>query len=94
MAVIGGFREAETRNDRVHPTVVDCEWQVVRSETVTLLQLTTFGSPDREIPGKASQTLQVDRAGAAVLIDLIRRAFPDLETEADPSDPATSARDS
>jgi hypothetical protein len=78
MAVIGAFREAETRNDRVHPTVVDCEWQVVRTPGATLLQLTTFGSAEREIPGKASQTIQVDRRGAATLIDLLRRAFPDL----------------
>lgn len=78
MAVIGTFYEAKPRNDRVHPTVVECEWQIVNAPGVKLIQLTTFGSADRELPGKASQTLQLDRNGAATLAELIRRAFPDL----------------
>ena len=44
----------------------------------TLLHLETYGSSSRAIPGKVSQSLQLDRDGARQLRDLIDQAFPDL----------------
>lgn len=78
MAVIGNFYEAQSATDRVDPTTVECEWQIVRAPGATLLQLTTFGSAERAFPGKASQKVQIDRKAAMILSSLLERAFPDL----------------
>jgi hypothetical protein len=45
----------------------------------TRLQLDTLGSRDREIPGKVSQSIQLDEEGARQLLEFIVRAFPTLE---------------
>ena len=41
-----------------------------------MLQLETYGSDDRAIPGKVSQVIQLDEAGARELKRIIERAFP------------------
>ena len=45
-------------------------------ENKRILQLDTYGSEDRQIPDKVSQSIQIDREGAATLLKLIRDAFP------------------
>jgi hypothetical protein len=42
------------------------------------LQLETYGSDDREQPGKVSQTLQFDAEGARELVRIVKLAFPEL----------------
>jgi hypothetical protein len=42
------------------------------------LQLDTYGSEDRAMPEKVSQSIQFDRQAAATLLKLIRETFPDL----------------
>ena len=42
------------------------------------VQLETYGSDDRKLLGKASQTIEIDRARAAELIQVLREAFPGL----------------
>jgi hypothetical protein len=42
-----------------------------------LLQLATYGSDERKIPGKTSQTLQLERTRALELRDVIERVFPE-----------------
>ncbi|MEV0823781.1 hypothetical protein [Nonomuraea rubra] len=44
----------------------------------TYLQLSTYGSDGRQSEKKVSQTLQLDRERAAVLLNIIKEAFPDL----------------
>ncbi|WP_197521979.1 hypothetical protein [Mycobacterium gordonae] len=44
----------------------------------TILQLDTYGSDERQIPNKVSQSFQFDREGAAVLLRLIRDVFGEL----------------
>lgn len=60
---------------KLQPTTVDCHYSVGESGEKLLLQLDTFGSKDRENPGKQSQTLQLDEAGARVLIALLKAEF-------------------
>ena len=57
---------------------VECGYRIVHDSARTLLHLETYGSSDRAIPGKVSQSLQLDRNGARQLRDLIDRAFPDV----------------
>jgi hypothetical protein len=40
-----------------------------------LLQLSTYGSEEREIPGKTSQTLQFTRESAAQLYRILKEEF-------------------
>lgn len=46
------------------------------AEGARYLQLDTFGSTDRQIPGKTSQSIHLNEHSAAQLKDLIEWAFP------------------
>lgn len=59
-------------------TLVDCGWQIVEVEGETLLQLTTYGSDERQNIGSPSQTVQIDADIAAELVRVLRRAFPGI----------------
>lgn len=39
------------------------------------VQIDTYGRSDREIPGKISQSLQLDKETASYVIDLLRKEF-------------------
>jgi hypothetical protein len=39
------------------------------------IQIDTYGREDREIPGKKSQTIQLDREGALALFAILKREF-------------------
>jgi hypothetical protein len=75
MAFIQSFRRGNRASVRLQPTQVECHYSVGKSGGKTLLQLDTFGSKDRENPGKQSQTLQLDEERARVLIQLLRSEF-------------------
>ena len=38
-------------------------------------QIDTYGTKDRKIPGKRSQSFQIDREAAARLVELLRKEF-------------------
>jgi len=40
-----------------------------------LMQVSTFGRPEREIPGKVSQTIQIDREAASQLYEMMKTEF-------------------
>jgi hypothetical protein len=63
--------------DRVpRHTDVDCGYAVVSHGGAPALLLETYGSSQRAIPGKTSQSLLLERDAALQLSQLIRRAFP------------------
>lgn len=66
---------------RVHPTEVDCEYAIVDDGVAHLLHLSTFGSDDRKSDRKSSQSLQLDLERARELVDIIRRAFPQIRCD-------------
>lgn len=51
---------------------------MVEQRGTRILQLDTYGSPGRVIPGKTSQSLQFDAAGARQLKRLLERTFPEI----------------
>jgi len=64
-----------------HPnfrTEVECGWNTARVDGRTLLRLETYGSADREVPGKRSQSLELDERAARELLEILRNAFPSL----------------
>jgi hypothetical protein len=77
MAVVRSLDRLTTSSSR-HPTEVEATYQVVRDGGEVLFQLTTYGSPERKLRGKGSQTLQFDRSMAERLVAALREAFPGL----------------
>lgn len=75
MALIREFVRIQKESNRVHDSV-QCGWTTFESEGATILQLDTYGSQGRKIPGKMSQSLQLDATSALVLRRLIDDAFP------------------
>jgi hypothetical protein len=55
---------------------VECGYTILTEDGRTLLQLETYGSDRRQIPGKVSQSIQIDEEAARMLSSLIRRTFP------------------
>jgi hypothetical protein len=62
----------------LHKTEVECGYAVIDVDGRRYLQLETYGSSDRKIPGKISQTLQLDHERALELRRLLQLAFPQL----------------
>jgi hypothetical protein len=72
-----------TASGRVH-TDVECGYRIVNSGGQVLLQLDTYGSDQRQIPGKISQSLQLDADAARTLVRIALKAFPGLRNELEP----------
>jgi hypothetical protein len=77
MALITEFTELQKERNQVHG-VVECGYSTFEVEGARYLQLDTFGSTERQIPGKTSQSIQLNERSAAQLKALIERTFPGL----------------
>lgn len=66
------FRRAA---EQAHPTEVDATWAIVGTGPEALVQISTYGSDARQSHPKVSQTIQIDEAVAAQLIDVLVDAF-------------------
>lgn len=75
MALIDRFEERPLTPTRLHGRVL-CGYKAVNVAGERVLQLETYGSDDREFPGKVSQVIQLDEAGARELRAIIEREFP------------------
>lgn len=77
MALIGDFHETTSDRNQIHGPV-ECGWRVFAVDGRQLLQLDTYGSAERKIQGKQSQSIQLDRRSAQTLVEILARAFPSL----------------
>lgn len=75
MALISRFEKRPLEPRRIHDGVL-CGYAVAEVGGRRIIQLETYGSADRKIPGKVSQSLQLDEDGAKELIRILHRAFP------------------
>jgi hypothetical protein len=57
-------------------TEVECGWTSVGTGSQTILHLETYGSKTREIPGKVSQSIELDADGAKQLRKILDQVFP------------------
>lgn len=78
MALISEFEESPADGPTRSRTKVTCGFRTVEVEGERVVQLSTYGSAQRKIPGKTSQSIEVDRQGAEELIRILREAFPGL----------------
>ncbi|MFT4122186.1 methionyl-tRNA formyltransferase [Bradyrhizobium sp.] len=75
MAVIKSFRVVEPKGKR-HPTEVDANIRVFGApDRAPIVQIDTFGSDDRKMHGKQSQTIQLDEKAARQLFKILRDSF-------------------
>ena len=77
MALIAEFSKLQKERNQVHG-VVECGYTIFDDGGSRYLQLDTYGSPDRQIPGKTSQSIQLNADSAAQLKRLIEKTFPEL----------------
>lgn len=74
MALISEFQQVVSDKNRRHKPVL-CGWRTFNVDGEAILQLDTYGSRERQIPDKVSQSIQLDREGAATLLQMIHDAF-------------------
>lgn len=74
MARIESFEKADMQRMQLHD-VVDAKYYVQEYDGRNLLQISTFGRPTRDLPGKLSQTIQLDSKAAAQLFDILKNTF-------------------
>ncbi len=81
MALIREFTKTHKESNRVHETV-ECGWTSFEAHGSMYLQLDTYGSGGRQIPGKVSQSIQLDASSAIALLGIIRSTFAPAATDA------------
>jgi hypothetical protein len=75
VAIIRSFSRGN-QSVQPHRSEVDCYYQTVTADDGSLyLHLTTFGSDDREVPGKSSQSIQLRGDTARELVMIIESTF-------------------
>ena len=78
MARIGVFTEMAGGDGNVHGEV-ECGYKIFVAHGQTYLQLDTYGSEERKLQGKVSQSIQLDVTSAAYLMGVLRRTFPQIQ---------------
>jgi hypothetical protein len=77
MALITAFHPSTKDAVRIHGTT-DCQWSAFGAAEQRVVQLDTIGSLERKIPGKVSQSIQLDERSAEALIRILLAEFPGL----------------
>ena len=75
MALITSFQVVEPKG-KLHPTKAEANIRVFgASDRAPILQIDTFGSANRQMQGKQSQTIQMDERAARQLFGILRDSF-------------------
>ncbi len=74
MALVTHLRNLPMERNSLHDPV-EATYSVFGRDDRVLLQIDTYGRPGREIPGKKSQTIQLNEAGAKQLYEIMKREF-------------------
>lgn len=75
MALVTKLAREERNFRSIHPTEVECRYVVDERDGRKLIQLNTYGSSERQIPDKLSQTLQFSEESARELWAIIGKEF-------------------
>ena len=54
---------------------IDAEYFVFERDGKKLFQIDMYGRSHREVPGKTSQTIQLDREAAIMLTSILKKGF-------------------
>ncbi|MGW4347111.1 hypothetical protein ACWEL8_18825 [Streptomyces sp. NPDC004690] len=77
MALIKDFQTVTSDTQRLHGPVT-CGYRTFTVDGQRILQLDTYGSAERQILDKISQSVQLDVDSARELLKIIEESFPDL----------------
>lgn len=77
MALIKEFQSVSSDVQRLHGPVT-CGYRAFTVNGQRILQLDTYGSSERKIPDKISQSIQLDADAARQLLKIIEDSFPGL----------------
>jgi hypothetical protein len=77
MALIREYLSVPSDTQKLHGPVA-CGHRTFTVDGQRILQLDTYGSAERVITGKVSQTIQLDAESARQLLEIITAAFPNL----------------
>ena len=75
MAFVKKVIRDERELKSLHPTQVECSYMFKEVDGRRLIQLNSYGSDQRDIPGKLSQTLQFDENSARELWEILGHKF-------------------
>lgn len=64
-----------SKNRNVVHDKVSCSYTSFENKGIKYLQIDTYGSMERETPGKLSQSIQFDKESAKFLVDLLITEF-------------------
>ncbi len=74
MAFVRRFEQKNMERNSLHKEI-GATYSVFGIDDKRIVQIDTYGSADREIPGKKSQTIQLDREGAENLFLILKNEF-------------------
>jgi hypothetical protein len=74
MALIRSFQRKYMERNALHDEI-SATYTVFERDGRVLLQIDSYGRDTREMPGKKSQTIQLDREGATALFNILKREF-------------------
>lgn len=74
MALIRAFERKQMDRNSVHDEI-KATYTVFRKDDKVLMQIDTYGRDTRDMPGKKSQSLQLDRTGAEALYKILKTEF-------------------
>ncbi|WP_415182225.1 hypothetical protein [Phaeovulum sp.] len=75
MAIVIAIEKDDRNLRAAHPTQLVCKYIVEEHDGKRILQLNSYGSAGRDIPGKLSQTLQFTEASAFQLFRILQAEF-------------------
>jgi hypothetical protein len=74
MALIRTFERKHMDRNSIHDQI-DASYTVFENDGRVFVQIDSYGRDERAIPGKKSQTIQLDREGASALYTILKQAF-------------------
>ncbi|NYD80941.1 methionyl-tRNA formyltransferase [Brucella intermedia] len=74
MARLVEFERGQLNRFQLHDPI-DAKYYIHEVDGRKLFQLSTFGRSSREMPGKLSQTIQLDENAAKQLYDILKATF-------------------
>jgi hypothetical protein len=74
MALVSRFEEGRLQRFTLHDEI-SATYYLHELDGRKLFQMNTMGRDTRDVPGKVSQSIQLDKAGAQELIAILSRHF-------------------
>jgi len=74
MAFIKGFQRKHMDRNSLHKEI-NATYTSFERDGRVLLQIDSYGTEERQVPGKKSQSIQIDKEGAVQLLHILKREF-------------------